>query len=113
MTDRLDRIEAIVEANAIAIGELRDRQDRTQQQLDQLGTRIDQLGTRIDQLGIRIDQLGAKVDAFVEETAQVIVTLAESIEDNTAQAEIDRAEFRAFFNETLTYLRERYNGHGS
>lgn len=106
MTDRLDRIEAIVEANALAIGELRDRQDRTQQQLDQLGIRLDQLGARLD-------QLGAKVDSFVEETAQAVATLAQSIEDNTAQAEIDRAEFRTFFNETLTYLRERYNGHGS
>lgn len=88
--DRLDRIEAIVEQNAIAIRDLQVRQDRTQQQQDRTQQQLDQLGI------------------FVADLFNDVARLAQNLD----RAERERVQLTADIRSLVNALQNRFTGNG-
>ncbi len=80
MSDRLDRIESLLETTVTTLSITTDRLYQVTDGLDKVGERLDQMTGRLDQVTDGLDQMGERLDQMGERLNQV----AEQQQRNTA-----------------------------
>jgi len=98
---RLDQVETIAAILVTHIESIDSRLERIASNQEQSDRRIDGLAARIDGLAGRVESLTSNVD-----------TLAALMGQQFAQAEQDRAEFRATVTGILDTLNQRFSSNG-
>lgn len=112
MTERLDRIEAVLDRMA-------ERQDRMQEGLSQTNATIDRLTERQDRMQqemyANFEYLGSETGKLIRSVVdlrQQMAEYAQRAEQDRSQAAIDRAEFRSTVDRILQVLTERFTHNG-
>lgn len=88
-SSRLDRLEALAETVLLAIHELSNRQNRTQDQLDQLSVGLDQVKDRLNQVA---DQQAANAEQIAVNTEQIAANTAGLVELRHLMADFVRTQ---------------------
>ena len=86
MSDRLDRVEMLLESHGLAMAELRTRQEVTSNHLDRIDNALDRLTEQSSQLNIKID----RTNTIVNELANIIYAVANRQDDH--ESRINRLE---------------------
>ena len=86
MSDRLDRVEMLLESHGLAMAELRTRQEVTSNHLDRIDNALDRLTEQSSQLNIKIDL----TNTLIVDLANVVYTMANRQDDH--ESRINRLE---------------------
>lgn len=123
MTDRLDRIEAILQQTAQQQQQIMQQQQRFGQQQQQVEQQQQQLASRMDSLVFEVQRILGGLSERQNRTEAAIETLVDAVGRLTRNGEADRAimretqaqirEMQAEVNQIWQYLlNQRNNGHG-
>jgi|GEM_PF-1097231 methyl-accepting chemotaxis protein len=65
-SDRLDRIEALIESTNLTIDRISERSDRTSEQIDRLSERVDRTSEHVDSLVTEGQRQSDRLDNYEE-----------------------------------------------
>lgn len=115
-TDRLDRIEQILETVVTQQAELTARQTAFQTQLErqneELTARQVAFQAQLERQNEDLDREFEFIGTSLGRLEQQIASLAQQAEQDRNQASIDRAEFRSTVEQLLQVLTQQLNGNG-
>ena len=112
MTERLDRIEAVLAGIAESQQRSEMRLDRIEQLTDNLALLTGSNSRAIESNARAIAAHGEELRTSIADMVSVVGTVAASLQRQADQAEIDRAEFRAQFQQLIEALSQQFNGNG-
>ena len=78
MSDRLDRIEMLLESHGLAMAELRTRQEVTSNHIDRIDGAIERLTEQGSELNIKID----RTNSLITELANIVFAVTNRQDDH-------------------------------